>query len=64
MNAIVCEQCGHEFAKVEEKVGERSLVVPPGMELLCVSNDPKKFVAVCPQCHHHTEVDAELLGRF
>lgn len=64
MNLIVCEQCGYEFARVEDKGGKQSLVVHQKMKLLYHANEPKKCEAVCPKCHHHTEVDIELLRRF
>ena len=65
MNVIVCEQCGYEFARVEEKSGRQHLTVhPPEMKLIIISKEPMKAAVECPECQHRTEVDMELLRRF
>ena len=65
VQAMRCESCGHEFARVERKLGKEALIVhAPEMEVLCVGQDPKRFVAVCPKCQRQTEVDPEILRRF
>jgi DNA-directed RNA polymerase subunit M/transcription elongation factor TFIIS len=65
MKVIVCEQCGYEFARVEEKHDGQSLVVhPPEMKIIIVSKEPMKAEVECPKCQHRTEVDMELLRRF
>ena len=62
---ILCSNCGHELARVEEKEDKKQLIVhPPKMELHILSRKPDVFAAVCPECKSKTVVDAELLERF
>ena len=65
MTVMTCEQCGHEFARIEDRAGRLALVVhPPEMKLVCLSKEPLELVAECPKCGHRTMVDAELLKHF
>lgn len=65
MQAIVCEQCGREFARIENKAEVRSLVVhPPGLSLKVASKQEKLGEIECPECHHPTKVSLDLFSGF
>ena len=62
---IHCEKCENEFARIIEISDKKELVVnEPEMKLMCLSNNPKKYVAVCPKCQYQTAVDIQLLRGF